>query len=78
LRFVPETAEFIALSRTRQLSLASSGTGGLPHLIIESLIQATGSNIMHVPYKGDAPETDGRCSCLAVQASSPKLIRFVG
>jgi tripartite-type tricarboxylate transporter receptor subunit TctC len=47
--------EFIALSHTRQLALGSSGTGGLPHLIIELLIQASGGNIVHVPYKGAGP-----------------------
>ncbi|MEJ8850784.1 tripartite tricarboxylate transporter substrate binding protein [Variovorax rhizosphaerae] len=47
--------EFIALSRTRPLSLASTGTGSLPHLVIESLIQASGGNILHVPYKGGGP-----------------------
>ena len=47
--------ELLALSRTRQVSLASSGTGGLPHLTIELLIQASKGNILHVPYKGAGP-----------------------
>lgn len=47
--------EFIALSRTRQLSLASTGTGGLPHLVIETFIQAAGGNILHIPCKGGGP-----------------------
>ena len=47
--------ELIALSRTRQISLSSSGTGGLPHLTIELLIQASKGNIIHVPYKGAVP-----------------------
>lgn len=47
--------ELLALSRTRQISLASSGTGGLPHLTIELLIQGSKGNILHVPYKGAGP-----------------------
>jgi tripartite-type tricarboxylate transporter receptor subunit TctC len=47
--------ELLALSRTRQISLSSSGTGGLPHLTIELLIQASKGNIVHVPYKGAGP-----------------------
>ena len=47
--------ELLALSRTRQVSLSSSGTGGLPHLTIELLIQASKGNIVHVPYKGAGP-----------------------
>ena len=47
--------EFIALSRSRPLSLGSTGTGGLPHLVIESLIQSSRGNILHVPYKGGGP-----------------------
>lgn len=33
---------------------ASSGTGGLPHLAMEQLKDATGMTPAHVPYKGDA------------------------
>jgi tripartite-type tricarboxylate transporter receptor subunit TctC len=47
--------ELLALARTRQVSLASSGTGGLPHLTIELLIQASKGNLVHVPYKGAGP-----------------------
>lgn len=47
--------ELLALSRTRQVSLSSSGTGGLPHLTIELLIQASKGNIVHIPYKGAGP-----------------------
>jgi tripartite-type tricarboxylate transporter receptor subunit TctC len=45
----------LALAQTRQVNLASSGTGGLPHLTIELLIQAAKGQIVHVPYKGAAP-----------------------
>ncbi|MEJ8850742.1 tripartite tricarboxylate transporter substrate binding protein [Variovorax rhizosphaerae] len=48
--------DLVALSKRRQISIASgSGTGGQLHLMIEALIQATGANILHVPYKGTAP-----------------------
>ena len=52
---VKNLKEMLALARTRQLSLASSGTGGLPHLTIELLIQAAKGKIVHVPYKGAGP-----------------------
>jgi tripartite-type tricarboxylate transporter receptor subunit TctC len=47
--------ELIALAKTRQISLSSSGNGGLPHLTIELLIQQSKGNILHVPYKGAGP-----------------------
>lgn len=48
--------DLLALARTRQISLASSGSGGLPHLTIELLIQAAAQGkIVHVPYKGAGP-----------------------
>lgn len=52
---VKNLKELLALARTRQVSLSSSGTGGLPHLTIELLIQAAKGNIVHVPYKGAGP-----------------------
>ncbi|MDP3138528.1 MAG: tripartite tricarboxylate transporter substrate binding protein [Burkholderiaceae bacterium] len=47
--------ELLAAARTRQISLASSGSGGLPHLTIELLIQASRGKIVHIPYKGAGP-----------------------
>lgn len=47
--------ELIALSKTRRVTLSSSGNGGLPHLAIELLRTASQGNILHVPYKGAAP-----------------------
>ena len=48
--------ELIALSKTRQVTIASSGNGGLPHLAIELLRIAAGKGqIVHVPYKGAGP-----------------------
>ncbi len=47
--------ELIALSRTRQITLSSSGNGGLPHLAIELLRTASKGQFLHVPYKGAGP-----------------------
>lgn len=48
--------ELIALSKTRQVTISSSGNGGLPHLAIELLRIAAGDGqIVHVPYKGAGP-----------------------
>ena len=45
--------DLIALSRTRQVTIASAGTGTMTHLTIELLAQAaSGGDILHVPYKG--------------------------
>ncbi|WP_019572190.1 Bug family tripartite tricarboxylate transporter substrate binding protein [Curvibacter lanceolatus] len=52
-----DAAEFIANSK-RQSSptpFASTGTGSIPHLAIEQLVDATGAKLLHVPYKGAAP-----------------------
>jgi tripartite-type tricarboxylate transporter receptor subunit TctC len=48
--------ELIDLSKTRRVTISSSGSGGLPHLAIELLRAAAGSgDIIHVPYKGAGP-----------------------
>jgi tripartite-type tricarboxylate transporter receptor subunit TctC len=46
--------ELIALAKTRQVSLASAGVGGISHLNIELLKTKTGANFLHVPYRGAA------------------------
>lgn len=51
-------AEFVAASRQQKgapLTMASSGTGSVPHLAMELLNDAAKINLMHVPYKGAAP-----------------------
>jgi tripartite-type tricarboxylate transporter receptor subunit TctC len=54
-------AEFVAAARkTMQdkaspLTMASSGTGSVPHLAMELLNDAAKLNLVHVPYKGAAP-----------------------
>ena len=50
-------AEFVAAARQpgAKLSMASSGTGSVPHLAMEQLNDAAKINLLHVPYKGAAP-----------------------
>ncbi|MDP2679055.1 MAG: tripartite tricarboxylate transporter substrate binding protein [Rhodoferax sp.] len=51
-------AEFVAASRLQKdapLTLASSGTGSVPHLAMELLNDAAKIKLLHVPYKGAAP-----------------------
>jgi tripartite-type tricarboxylate transporter receptor subunit TctC len=49
--------EFIALARSEpgKLSYSSSGAGGAPHLAAEMFKEATGTAILHVPYRGGGP-----------------------
>ena len=51
------TAEFVAASKKagNPVPIASSGIGSIPHLAIEQLLDASGANVMHIPYKGAAP-----------------------
>jgi len=48
-------SEFVALAKKKDLALASSGTGSVPHLAMEQLADATKTKMLHVPYKGAAP-----------------------
>ena len=50
-------AEFVAYVKARpgQVSYASNGSGLISHLGMEMLKQATGMDLLHVPYKGFAP-----------------------
>lgn len=51
-------AEFVAASRLQKdapLTMASSGTGSVPHLAMELLNDAAKIKLLHVPYKGAAP-----------------------
>ena len=55
---LPRTlSEFIALARSRpgKLNYASSGPGSSTHMGGELFKQMTGVDIVHVPYKGNAP-----------------------
>jgi len=48
-------SEFVALAKRKDLALASSGTGSVPHLAMEQLADSTKTKLLHVPYKGAAP-----------------------
>ena len=50
-------AEFVALAKAQpgQLAFASAGKGGAPHLAGEMFKAATGTSLLHVPYKGSGP-----------------------
>lgn len=50
-------SELVALAKSRpgQLTYSSSGAGGGPHLAAEMFKDATGTFILHVPYRGGGP-----------------------
>jgi tripartite-type tricarboxylate transporter receptor subunit TctC len=56
---VPATTvkELVALAKARpgKLNFGSTGAGGSPHLVSELFRLETGIDVVHVPYKGDAP-----------------------
>ncbi|MBB3181040.1 tripartite tricarboxylate transporter substrate binding protein [Variovorax sp. Sphag1AA] len=52
---VKRLKDLVALSRTRPVTVGTSGVGGALHLLVESLIQSTGGNFVVVPYKGTGP-----------------------
>ncbi len=49
--------ELIALAKSKpgEVNYGSTGVGAPPHLLGEMLKSMTGTNMLHVPYKGDAP-----------------------
>jgi tripartite-type tricarboxylate transporter receptor subunit TctC len=51
------TKEFITLAKSEpgKLNYSSSGAGGGPHLAAEMFKDATGTFIVHVPYRGGGP-----------------------
>jgi tripartite-type tricarboxylate transporter receptor subunit TctC len=53
---VKSVQELIALAKSRpgKLTYASTGTGGSLHLTMEMFKMQTGTNMLHVPYKGSA------------------------
>lgn len=71
--------DLIELSKTQDVTISSSGNGGLPHLTIELLKQASKGRIIHVLYKGAGPAiTDtlgGHVN--AVTMDLPALIAFI-
>lgn len=55
------------------VAFASTGAGGVSHLAIELLAQATGAKFNHVPYKGAAPALQD-----VAGGQVPLLFTFVG
>lgn len=55
---VKTTREFVAFAKSRpgQILYSSSGNGSAPHLQMALLAQMAGINLVHVPYKGGAPQ----------------------
>jgi len=47
--------ELVALAKKQDVTMASAGGGGLPHLAIELLKNESGGRFVHVPYKGATP-----------------------
>jgi tripartite-type tricarboxylate transporter receptor subunit TctC len=54
---VKTVPEFIAYARANpgKVAMASAGTGGATHVAGELFKAMTGINMVHVPYRGDAP-----------------------
>ncbi|MEO8441829.1 MAG: tripartite tricarboxylate transporter substrate binding protein [Betaproteobacteria bacterium] len=54
---VKSVAELIAFAKAHpgDLRYSSSGNGGAAHLMLEAFKLATGTDILHVPYKGAGP-----------------------
>jgi tripartite-type tricarboxylate transporter receptor subunit TctC len=74
-------AEVIALAKASPgaLSFASSGNGGAPHLAGELFKRVTGTDLLHVPYRGSGPAVvdlvAGRITIMFDAA--PSLLPFV-
>jgi tripartite-type tricarboxylate transporter receptor subunit TctC len=72
-------ADVIALARTRPLAFASSGTGGAPHLAGELFKTISGSDLLHVPYRGSGPAVaDVVAGRVAIMFDAlPSLLPFI-
>ncbi|MFO1082014.1 MAG: tripartite tricarboxylate transporter substrate binding protein [Reyranellaceae bacterium] len=57
---IKDLAGLIAYAKANpgKLSCGSAGTGGITHLAIELFKRETGTDILHVPYRGAAPATN--------------------
>jgi len=73
--------EFVALAKAKpgQLNYGSAGNGSAGHLAFEYLKIATGTFVVHVPYRGTGPQlTDllaGRLQAASVGA--PAILQFI-
>ncbi|MBL8305859.1 MAG: tripartite tricarboxylate transporter substrate binding protein [Rubrivivax sp.] len=73
--------EFIALAKKNpgKLNYGSAGNGGISHLVPEMFKTATGSFIVHIPYRGSAPAfTDLLAGQVQLMAESvPQASQYV-
>ena len=74
-------SDLVALAKARpgQLNYGSAGNGGISHLVPELFKQATGTFIVHIPYKGSAPAfTDLMAGQVQLMAESiPQAAAYV-
>jgi tripartite-type tricarboxylate transporter receptor subunit TctC len=73
--------ELVALAKARpgQLNYGSAGNGGISHLVPEMFKTATGTYIVHIPYRGSAPAfTDLLAGQVQMMAESiPQASQYV-
>jgi len=73
--------EWVALAKAKpgQLNYGSAGNGGISHLVPEMFKTATGTYIVHIPYRGSAPAfTDVLGGQVQVMAESiPQASQYV-
>lgn len=74
-------AELVALAKSKPggLNYGSAGNGGISHLVPEMFKAATGTFIVHIPYKGSAPAfTDLMAGQVQLMAESvPQAAQYV-
>jgi tripartite-type tricarboxylate transporter receptor subunit TctC len=73
--------EVIALAKAKpgELTFASSGNGGAPHLAGELFKRVTGTDLLHVPYRGSGPAViDLVAGRIAIMFDAvPSLLPFI-
>lgn len=78
---VQTVADLVKLAKAKpgQLNYGSAGNGGISHLVPEMFKQATGTFIVHIPYRGSAPAfTDLIAGQVQVMAESiPQAAQYV-
>lgn len=76
---VKSVAELTALAKTKSLNYASGGVGVPGHLVMEMYLAASGTQMVHVPYKGPAPAAQDllagqvACAFLVTNAAAPHV-----
>ncbi|MEK7344666.1 MAG: tripartite tricarboxylate transporter substrate binding protein [Pseudomonadota bacterium] len=76
---VKSVAELTALAKTKSLNYASGGVGVPGHLVMEMYLAASGTQMVHVPYKGPAPAAQDllagqvACAFLVTNAVAPHV-----